>query len=520
MSKKFVGFFEKELQYSSKNMWVLSKVVLLVYILFSISIISGCSESSEKDTKLTDFETGVDSYYRELNLANMIIFNLDGSGINTLGLSAGINFDYVGDGFAERTGWVSSSNGLLVWDRNANGVIDSGQELFGSETRLSNGMQAVNGFAALAELDTNGDGIIDANDPIFSELRVWVDANINGRTDEGELLTLEQAGVQSISTAYANSTYIDANGNEHRQLGSFVTTEGETRTATDVWFQTDAAYSIPTEWVEVSDDISALPDARGYGLVRNLHQAMAMDGSGRLQSLVGAFVAADTRLERDNLMTDIIYHWAGVQDVDPYSRASKIDGNVIGDARRLEVIERFRGTKWVGYTLDPNPNAGAATVLLGAWNDLRELVYGQLMARSHLKDLFLDIRYGWDAETESIVGDLSGVVSSLSELIVDDRENGMEILSEFVRSVHGIGLADSLNMASFKTMMSALGEDVTDILDNPLTEKGGGKTKNKEHDTFHSGSRSDIYRLDLNVEQKSVIYWVFSTTTNAFRMAA
>jgi len=223
MSKKFVGFFEKELQSSSKSMWIISKVVLLIYILVSMSIISGCSENSEKDAKLTDFETGVDSYYRELNLANMIIFNLDGSGINTVGLSAGVNFDHAGDGFAERTGWVGSGDGLLVWDRNSNGVIDSGQELFGSETRLSNGMQAVNGFAALAELDTNGDGIIDANDPIFSELRVWVDVNINGRTDEGELLTLEEAGIQAINVAYDNSSYIDANGNAHRQMGSFVT---------------------------------------------------------------------------------------------------------------------------------------------------------------------------------------------------------------------------------------------------------------------------------------------------------
>ncbi|MEW5678647.1 hypothetical protein [Comamonas kerstersii] len=205
-----------------------------------------------------------------------IILDLDGDGvIRTVGLSSGVNFDHAADGFAERTGWVAPGDGLLVWDRNASGTIDSGRELFGSETLLPNGMKAINGFEALKAFDVNGDGVIDANDPVFAQLRVWVDADTNARTGEGELLTLEEARVKSVNLAYTNSNFVDAQGNAHRQVGSYTTTDGQTRAATDVWFTSDVTNSLPTDWVEVPKDIAALPDAQGYGKVRDLRQAMA-----------------------------------------------------------------------------------------------------------------------------------------------------------------------------------------------------------------------------------------------------
>jgi len=227
------------------------------------------------DSKVEDIKkkTGTAS-----TIPSPILLDLDGDGIiRTAGLSAGVNFDHAADGFAERTGWVAPGDGLLVWDRNANAAIDSGRELFGSETLLPNGLKAVNGFEALKAFDANGDGVIDANDPVFAQLRVWVDADTDGRNGEGELLTLEEAGVKSINVNYTNSSFVDAQGNAHRQVGSYTTTDGQTRAATDVWVKTDATYSVPTEWVEVPDDIAALPDAQGYGKVRDLHQAMAIN---------------------------------------------------------------------------------------------------------------------------------------------------------------------------------------------------------------------------------------------------
>ncbi|PTD96445.1 calcium-binding protein [Pseudothauera lacus] len=398
--------------------------------------------------------------------ASPVILDLDGTGINTVGLDAGVYFDHAADGFAERTGWLGAGDGLLVWDRNGDGAINSGRELFGSETVLASGLKAVNGFEALRELDINGDGVIDANDPAFAELRVWVDANVDGRTGEGELLTLEEAGVQAINVTYSHSNHVDAHGNAHKQVGSFVTTGGETRTAADVWFVKDAAYSIPTEWLEVPEEIALLPDARGYGKVHDLHQAMVRDDV--LKGLVERFVAETDGAERNALMPHIIYRWAGVDGVHPASRTNRGWGNAIGDARRLEALEAFLGQAWSQRTWGSNPGRDAARTLNQAYGQLEAMVFGQLMAQSHLKDLFLDIRYGWDEETASIVGDLSEVAASLAGLIERDRGYGLEQLGEFVRSVRGLGLAGTLDMLSFKTMMAPLGEDVSAALEAPL----------------------------------------------------
>jgi Ca2+-binding RTX toxin-like protein len=133
-----------------------------------------------------------------------IILDLDGDGVETLAVNAGIHFDHGNDGLAEQTGWVGKDDGLLVRDLNGNGKIDSGLELFGDQTRLANGQRAANGFEALRELDSNGDGKVDASDAAFGALRIWKDANSDGIADAGELLGLTEAGVQSIKVARAN----------------------------------------------------------------------------------------------------------------------------------------------------------------------------------------------------------------------------------------------------------------------------------------------------------------------------
>lgn len=402
-----------------------------------------------------------------------IAIDLDGDGIETVSVSNGALFDHAADGFAELTGWVSPDDGLLVRDLDGNGTIDSGRELFGSETQLANGQKAANGFEALRGLDSNADGAIDNNDAAFAELRVWQDADGNGRTDAGELLTLEEAGLKSINVNYTNSSFIDAQGNAHRQVGSYTTTDGQTRTAADVWVQTDPTYSVPTEWVDVPEDIAVLPDAQGYGKVRDLHQAMAMDATGELKALVTAFTQAPTPEDRDALVTQILYRWTGVQDVDPTSRASRmVYGNAIGDARRLEALEEFLGEEWVGVWCwgerDPNPHGRAAPVLLQAWDELKALVYGQLMSQSHLRGLFQSIAYHWDAETESVVGDLTAVAQTLATRIDSDRDAGLADLGDFLYSLKGMGLLNRLDVASFKAMLLPLGTDVTQTMDKAL----------------------------------------------------
>lgn len=114
------------------------------------------------------FSTGEQTFTR----IDPIILDLDGDGIETTSLENNVNFDLDANGFAESTAWVNWDDGLLVSDRNSNGYIDSGRELFGDQTLLNNGQLATSGYQALAELDSNLDGKIDLNDTQFADLKV------------------------------------------------------------------------------------------------------------------------------------------------------------------------------------------------------------------------------------------------------------------------------------------------------------------------------------------------------------
>lgn len=271
-----------------------------------------------------------DTFGRAESTTSSIILDLDGDGVETTGIKAGAHFDHAGDGFAEQTGWVAADDGLLVYDRNGDGRIESGAELFGNNTFLANGTKAANGFDALRELDDTHDGRIDARDTAFISLRVWKDTDDDGYTSDGELLTLEQVGVQSIGTDYSNTTFMDANGNAHMQEGDFSRTGGSTATMSDVWFGIDSMHTIAQEWLPVPEDIAALPDLQGYGRVYSLHQAMIRDVSGHLKTLVRQFTVETDPAARTALVTQIIYAWAGVENKDPNSRAAtRIYGNAI-----------------------------------------------------------------------------------------------------------------------------------------------------------------------------------------------
>ncbi|BEV16248.1 hypothetical protein HBDW_30360 [Herbaspirillum sp. DW155] len=111
-----------------------------------------------------------------------LIVDLDGDGIETIARSAGVHFDHDLSGFAEQSGWINRDDALLARDLNGDGKITSGAELFGDHTRLTNGNFAPHGFAALADLDSNNDGLFSAEDAAFSSIRLWQDRNSDGLT--------------------------------------------------------------------------------------------------------------------------------------------------------------------------------------------------------------------------------------------------------------------------------------------------------------------------------------------------
>ncbi|MEO1660450.1 MAG: calcium-binding protein [Pseudomonadota bacterium] len=333
-----------------------------------------------------------------------LVLDLDGNGIELTRLENSVAFfDIDNDGIRERTSWVGPGDGLLALDRNANGKIDNGAELFGYGSTFSGGASWIlpaqtggffepkpiglsgpgdlehkyqSGFELLSELDTSGDGFITSSDQDYDDLRIWRDLNQDGTSAADELLSLADLGIQSI----------DLNGQSvfREQAGSIITdtsvfsfANGDQGEIADVWFRFNQFDTRVAPVPNLDASIAALPNLSAGGSVGPLHNAMA--GNPDLQVLVTKFANLEIEdLGRvPGLISAILFEWADVDDIHFESRGR------FSDARAVAVMEAFADTpfsQWSGT--NPRPFAGAE--LAEQFAAVAQNFAAQLIAQSNL----------------------------------------------------------------------------------------------------------------------------------------
>jgi hypothetical protein len=170
-----------------------------------------------------------------------IIIDMDRSGYKLTGMADGVTFDLKGDGTQRRIGWTreGSDDAFLALDRNGNGRIDNGTELFGTATPVLDGRAtAPNGFEALSMSLGGGmhlDNVLDARSPLWPRLLLWTDRNHNGLSEPDELLRLADSGIAAVDLNYRLSGRKDGSGNWFRQRAEITWLDGRSTKVYDVW---------------------------------------------------------------------------------------------------------------------------------------------------------------------------------------------------------------------------------------------------------------------------------------------
>lgn len=436
-----------------------------------------------------------------------LLIDLDGDGIETTRINTTTYFDHDADGFAERTAWVGADDGLLVRDINTNGIIDNGRELFGDSTLLKSGRVALNGFEALADLDSNKDGVISAVDTGFDQLRVWRDANGDAVSQADELHDLYSLGIKEIRLAAEAVNASDGKGNTIISSSTILREDGTESAIADYNLQRNQTYTTSTTTKTVAAETAALPDLNGSGTVINLQQAMG--NSAALQALTEQFVAATDIATRNSLMEQLLFTWAGTESVVPTSRGQFID------ARRLAVVEAFMGKSFTGLN-GVNPNDQAALILNGIYQRIYETDYAALMRQTHLQEIYNQVTWGWNDSTHQLTADLTQVAATITDLMATDSSAGTELLAEFTRTWRTDNSTDTLSYLNFREQFINLDSSLGWVIDSggltlETSNTGTNETEAIDRrtratvwgDYFSSGNGNDVIYAGNN---KSTLY--------------
>ena len=389
-----------------------------------------------------------------------LVLDLDGDGIETVGTQgySGALFDHDKNGIRTSTGWVAADDGLLVIDRNSDGLINNGGELFGDSTVLKDGSNAAHGYAALAEFDTNSDGKVDAQDADFAKLKVWRDLNQDGVSQEGELFGLAEVGVASLNVGYQDVNQRLGNGNTIAQKGSYTTANGETREMGDLLLAADHLHSRYVDSVQMTQEQMLAANLQGIGRLRDLREAAAL--SPELANTLAAYSSAETKAEQQALLNKLVQDWAKT-DPDYHvgftfstamirtanegvaltpSQANLVVGYSIPQEyldkmqqyrQKVATLDAFSGEKSrVMFSMNDTETKRIFSVIDKAYDSLNDNVYKALLFQTRLQPYLNEI--GLTLQGDEFALDYSGVMAKFGDVHAVNPEKAFIDLGEFV----------------------------------------------------------------------------------------
>lgn len=414
-----------------------------------------------------------------------LVLDLDGDGIETIGADGSVLFDHDGDGVSNGTGWIKSDDGILVLDRNGNGVIDDGSELFGDQTEGSElGLNEVTdrsaGLRALEDLDTNHDDRFDASDAQYGAVRVWRDLNQDGVSQSNELFTLAELGIAAINLDPGSTSDVNlGNGNVVDSSGSYVRTDGTTGALGDLLLRGNNFYRRFDDPIELTEEARKLPNLNGSGMVRDLAEAASLDSD--LVAAVAALTVGMSRSEMIARMDEILSLWADTSEM--ASTAEQVRGrteatelHAFGSGTTTEdltaiisILERFSGSTFFRsnsdgslgvnnrtFTSALDPDAGGPGVpghvfsitldteptrlLLESYDQLKMSVYGALVLQTRLRDHMRDIEVTF--ESNEAVVNVSKLLTRLQSGYLADNKTSLEDAGDILRYA-GIALGEA-----------------------------------------------------------------------------
>ncbi|MDV7438139.1 hypothetical protein R4447_16460, partial [Acinetobacter baumannii] len=466
---------------------------------------------------------------KKYHIYDPVILDLDGDGIETIAANkwAGVLFDHDNDGIRTSTGWVGSDDGILVLDRNGDGIINDGSELFGDSVTLKDGSQASNGYVALAEFDSNGDGKVNAEDTNFEQLKVWRDLNQDGVSQANELFGLTELEIQSLNLNHTNTDTALGNDNILAQTGSFVTLDGQSHIMGDVNFSFNSIYSSFNNAIELTAEQQQAANLQGAGRVRDLREAAAL--SPELAETLKNYSNAETKAEQYDLLDQLILNWA---KTDPdFKEANEVrmvswvktanEGIALTPGQAaivtlaaplskesqamldkihhiLPILDAFSGSKpsQIYYENEADIK-NVFNIINNAYVSLKEGIYTGLLYQTRLDDYLAEIELNLQATDPTELFNYSGIQEKLEQIFIINPEKAFTDLSDLV-NYHPDILTNWLPEG--KTLLiqflnevieQGLWDDLASKVDLKILEQSGFIIGTKLDDTLNGTKNND-----------------------------